>query len=300
MTLRTMAAVAALVSASAGPLAAGQEGTAAPPPMLRVTRGTIEARIRALPLPTVLDALARETGADVNGMHAVPPREVSAEFPPLPLVDGLRRLLGAESFTVTTRGSGTETRVVRLSLVGARSDGSDAAPIEAVGDAAVATASDTPWLESPAHLAAEMVVNPDPGVRLEAMRRLVDGPDVLAQDDLVARVMLDDADVGVRREAFDVLAGRAGLRVEQTLALLRREPEAELRRHVVPQLAEHVRRDDAAWSVAAWLADNDPDPDVRVIAADLVRPAGSEPSAALRPAARRGGGGRAGGRSPTP
>lgn len=72
---------------------------AAQPPVFHYADGRLTARIDGVPLGDVLDALARETGAEVRG-EVLAPRDVTMRFDDLPIERAVDRLLGPQSFTL--------------------------------------------------------------------------------------------------------------------------------------------------------------------------------------------------------
>src|SRR5438105_8588602 len=88
--LRPALGIALLVAGSVG---------AAPLDRLEYRDDRLTIRARDTPVGEVVDALKRQSGAEVRG--AVPEGAVSAEIDTLPLREALARLLGERSFTLT-------------------------------------------------------------------------------------------------------------------------------------------------------------------------------------------------------
>jgi hypothetical protein len=263
--------VATLVTIAAAAAAYG-DTTVAPATVLRIRShldGSIEARIVGAPLPQVLEALATETGAIVSGIDASDQTRLTFEFGPLALRQALDRILGSRSFMATTSRTGDCERLTRIILLGGGDQTQIAVSPTESERPGPAVAEDTVDLPEES-LVAEMASNPDPGARLEAMHVFAASGRTTERDRLLVRTALDDEDGGVRREAFDLLAAGDGVPADVALALVRRELEPELRRHALPALAGYVEQDGDARATVAWLADNDPDSDVRAMAWDML------------------------------
>jgi len=93
-------------------LVAGSVG-AAPLERLEYRNDRLTIRAHDTPIGEVVDALKRQSGAEVRG--AVPGGSVSAEIDTLPLREALARLLGEQSFTLTY---GEDGRLKTIELKG--------------------------------------------------------------------------------------------------------------------------------------------------------------------------------------
>jgi len=159
------------------------------------------------PLPEVLMAVARATGAAVVGLDPGDDTRVTLCFERLPIAEGLARILRGRSFTVRLGSTGGEERLTRISLVetastselATRSAPSGLDVVEAIGT----LARRAPDAEAHGALAHALQSDPDVEVRRAALHGLL-ARGFLTTDTL-RRVVDEDADVTLRDEAARAL-----------------------------------------------------------------------------------------------
>ena len=144
-TGRACAAVslAAILGGGVPPvLAADPVGApAAGPVALEVRDDRLTGRLEAVPVETVLEALAGATGAGVRGRPSAP-REVTADFEAMPLALALPRIVGEQSFTLEY---GRDGRLTAIVLRGGPEAPSPAAPARPAADPAASPAGPRPF-----------------------------------------------------------------------------------------------------------------------------------------------------------
>jgi hypothetical protein len=107
---RALAAVAAgLAALLAAPVSHAEETAQ---PVVRIAGDRLTVDVRDVPVPELLQALARATGAAVRGATDGQAR-VSARFDDVGLTDGLERLLGRNSFALVYAADGS-LRAIKL------------------------------------------------------------------------------------------------------------------------------------------------------------------------------------------
>jgi len=131
------ASLAVVVLALAGALGA-PAADETPARVVEYGNDTLTVRLVKAPVGEVLDAIARQSGAEIRG-EVREPREVSADFEAVPLPEALHRLLGRQNFALVY-GDGGRLRVVKL-LGGPLAPG---APPSVVAAPVVATSTTQP------------------------------------------------------------------------------------------------------------------------------------------------------------
>jgi len=121
------ASLAVVVLALAGALGA-PAADETPARVVEYGNDTLTVRLVKAPVGEVLDAIARQSGAEIRG-EVREPREVSADFEAVPLPEALHRLLGQQNFALVY-GDGGRLRVVKL-LGGPQPPGAPPAPAAA-------------------------------------------------------------------------------------------------------------------------------------------------------------------------
>lgn len=116
----------------------------------------------------------------------------------------------------------------------------------------------------------EALQSPDPEVRATAVYslRYIAGDDV---DELIATALLRDADAAVRESAAAALAPRtlSPTLAQAALLAVQAEPEAMVRRTIIRGLGAPLH-DSPTYAIVAWVAQNDPDENVRALALELL------------------------------
>lgn len=104
----------AVAAVAAGTLLglAGAVSGGPPPPVVTYSNDQLSVRLVRVPLPEVLAELARTSNAEVRGSPPEP-RDVTARFDTLPLLEALERLLGSRSFMLIY-GDGDHLRTIEL------------------------------------------------------------------------------------------------------------------------------------------------------------------------------------------
>src|SRR5262249_60976684 len=108
------------------------------------------------PVGEVLDEISKQSGAEIRGEPN--PREVSAEFEDVPLLDALHRLLGNQNFTLKY---GEKSRLVAIDLL-AGSTGPPAAVTPANARPSTPTGPQPPQ-QNPQEAPARHPAMPAPG-----------------------------------------------------------------------------------------------------------------------------------------
>jgi hypothetical protein len=236
------------------------------PPSAEWKDGRLSVTAEKARLAEILQAIARLTGMEVRGAEALD-EEVSVQFSGLALGEALKRLLLHVNHLVLEDTSTEEggTRLI-VWVLGAGGRPPAAAVIERVEKPA--PSGDQPW--GPI---AELVVDPDPGMRRWAVKRLGERADHEAFTRLLR--VLEDDDADVRRDALTALAQYGRTAIDPVKRLLEAEKVADVRVAAL-QLLGQIGREDAAPFLLGVLGD--PDPRVRIAAVEALGHAG-EPTA---------------------
>ena len=90
-------------------------GTTDFPGKLVFQDGQLTARIAAMPLRQVMEELSRVSGAQIRWLNSTDGAEViSVEFPPLPIVEALQRILHEKNFLLFYTASREEPRLTQI------------------------------------------------------------------------------------------------------------------------------------------------------------------------------------------
>ncbi len=175
--------------------------------------GRVTADLHGVPLPDVLDAIQRATGAAVNGapIHLSP---VHARLEAVPLPEALRRLLGGQNFMIRYRPGG------------------DVAGIDLLGSPQIRMSNGMAQV-SPADLYNQLAAHPP--VPVNAALAKAAGGDRVRVPRLL-QIATQDPNADVRREAFLTV-----LRTVEADDLIRNIGLLALRRHGDAQLLDVVR-----------------------------------------------------------
>jgi hypothetical protein len=215
---------------------------------LILTDGRLTARAEAEPLRDVLAELARVTGASVEGVPAAAGRPVSFAFADVPVIEGLRRILQDQPFTLVLAGVGRDERLVRVTLMSFTAAGA--------GEASFALPPDIPE-------------------RLEMTARFARDGDVADARLQLEHALSTDSDATVRRAALHGLLARGLLDREVVLRTARGDPDARVRVEAVQALRLFVQEDPGIGATVAALAESEHDPDVRNVARTLAAELGA-------------------------
>src|SRR5262245_4501032 len=99
-SLRTIALLGSLAIGLASAGRAEDKPSASPPPLVvRYHDDKLTVRAKDVATTDVLQELARSTGASIQGAQPTAPR-INADFENVPLVEGLGRLFGKDSFNL--------------------------------------------------------------------------------------------------------------------------------------------------------------------------------------------------------
>jgi hypothetical protein len=258
---------------------AAQAGTASDPLAVRYEDGRLSVRAEHVPLARALREVARQTGVAISGVSSLS-QDVSVTFTGLPLLDGVRRLLGTGSYVLVLEPSshGAIGRIeVQLAGQGAappvdRPRGEDGAEARRRATERLAALGDEDAL--PHVLAA--LGDPSPDVRQAAVASLPQyGERALEPVHALLRRERDD---GVRMVALQVLAQVSG-GTRETVTLLSEllaDRDARIRAAVVPALA---RAGGSRAIEALEMAADDVDPEVRIAALEALARQGSDGTA---------------------
>jgi hypothetical protein len=188
-------------------------------PIVTIVNGRITAKLDEVPLPKVLEAIARASGARIE-LHGAIDETVSADFDGLDLEEGLKRLLRGRNAVFYYKsksidpGNASGWSLSEVQIFGLNGESMDLVTSFDFGAEAVtnlAKGRETrPAIETPRDpvidgLAKQLLESSDGEARRNAARELgqVDDPDVIEP---LSEALLKDADDSVRIAAASALA----------------------------------------------------------------------------------------------
>ena len=176
-----------LLAGLAVTLAHGGDGDAER--VVRYANDELTVRLARAPVGEVLDEIGRLSGAEIRGQPN--PREVSAEFENVPLLDALHRLLGNQNFMLKY---GEKSRLVAIDLLGG-----PAGPPSSVTPVSARPASTT--MPQPPQQNLQEALQRHPPVPVTGSLAAALGTNAATIDQLVNTALHHD-DAGVRAEAL--------------------------------------------------------------------------------------------------
>lgn len=183
------APVAALVLSLALAATPARGGDGDAERVVRYANDELTVRLARAPVGEVLDEIGRQTGAEIRGQPN--PREMSAEFENVPLLDALHRLLGNQNFTLKY---GEKSRLVAIDLLGG-----PAGPSAAVTPVATRPSSTT--IPQPPQQTLQEALARHPALPVTGALAAALGTNTATIDQLVNTALHHD-DAGVRAEAL--------------------------------------------------------------------------------------------------
>ncbi|HET6521456.1 MAG TPA: HEAT repeat domain-containing protein [Geminicoccaceae bacterium] len=218
--------------------AAAQEAATAPaagPVTVRWADGRLAAEVGAVPVQTVLQAIAEATGAEVRGSGELGTTSAQS-FEGLPIEAALRRLVGDHGILVryappAPGESGSRVAAIRVYAVepGARERAAAAAQARSAQAGAAPAPRDTAAAAAAASTAA--------AEQASLIQELVDRGDDEAAAEL-QRALAGATDARLRRQLVGALVSVGTPRSAEGLALALRDPEPDIRRQAARGLWE--------------------------------------------------------------
>jgi HEAT repeat protein len=190
---------------------------------------------------------------------------------------GIRRLLGGNSFILFFDGTGAARRLRRLRAYGATGHGG-----VAVADIAVATGKE-PTLAEPEAWILNKLKEPERGARIVAVRRLKDLEPEIAVG-IAAHILAQDDDPVVRGQAAAVLSKIGGDRAISVLDATLVDASDSVRRHAIRALGA-LGSDSAADALGRVLLEH-PDRAERLMAIEALEGNASEAARSYLESAR--------------
>lgn len=276
MRLPQLVVVAALAAATSAPASVPPE--TAPSITFDVSSDRATVRAEHVPLRQLLAELSTQTGVIITGLTDDVDTPRSIQVADMPLTDLVHRLLSPRPYLIFL---GAGEKLDRIAVAGpGRGRIAPTRPTapEPEEKTEASGRSEKPQREArsiEAPLLETMVTARDPAERMEAVGMLALAENDAERNVALRNALMHDDDANVRAAAFEALEERGPVRTSALLDVALSDPDPDLRLQALHHLARE-EIDDEALDGLVHLADSAQDPQIRELAAEIVREAEGE------------------------